>query len=207
MAEQPTKHMVLCTSVLGDTPDAVVMEIGAVAFDPYGPTLEKVVWPQVFYKTLTLQSMLNLGRVIDEQALLQLMRDEDTRNRVLADTKIGIATALELLSKYCADHTVSKVWCQRAGFSAWTLTGLYKRLRKEPPWSMKAVRDINTLHNLSTFTELEWTRLMERQSRSHPAELAWAFARTIQHCLNEDHDGIEGTETVPGQQPLDSGTS
>lgn len=207
MAEQLSQHMVLCTSVLGDTPDALVMEIGAVAFDPYGPKLEKVVWPQVFYRNLTLQSMINLGRVIDEDALTSLMKDEDTRNRVLANPKVGIATALETLTKYCADHTVAKVWCQRAGFSAWVLAGLYKRLRKEPPWSMKAVRDINTLHNLGTFTELEWTRLMERQSRSHPTELAWAFARTVQYCLNEDHDGGETVELAAGQQPLDSGTS
>ena len=202
MPENITKHLALSVTTLGETTNAVIMEVGAVAFDPHGTLLGDITPTSegVLYRNISFQTCLALGLDVDEVSVLKLLNREPTAHeRVTQMPKVSISAACDALMKFCAEHNTNKIWCNHGGHAAWVMASAFKRLRKVVPWATKDVRCTSTLFSTVNMTEVLWKDLMRRPTRTHPTELAWAFARTIQYCLNEDTHDEPPLEIMPGQ--------
>ena len=65
-----TKHLMIDIETLATTPDAAILTIGAVKFDPYGDDRDKATRrAETFYKRIDLDSNVELGRTINEDTL------------------------------------------------------------------------------------------------------------------------------------------
>lgn len=202
-------HLMLDLETLDVTPSSIVLEIGAVAFDPYGALLEDITenTKNTFFRSIELDSCLKLGLGMSQSTFhFWLEQDEQSRYRIIKHPKVHIGTAAEALRKFCQDHTVTKVWSHGATMDIAIMTEVYRRLHKEVPWSYRDVRDTRTLYGMIDWEESDamkskWEWLMRRPVKHHPVHDAWAQARAVQYCLAGEDDG----STDPPQDPAGAG--
>lgn len=194
MTEQTTemKHAVLSVTILDELPSTVILEVGATAFLPHGPDIGEFAQSAAFYRGVTLESNLRLGRTMNEERFSRMMADSISQRRWGLPGKVVLGTALEALTRYLTENKVSRIWSQQ-GLAAWAVLDAYNRLRKLPPFDWRGIRETMTAFGMAGITRETWDKCMKRSIYNDPAELSWGLARALQHCLNEeDDDGPEG---------------
>lgn len=200
MPEAVEKHLMLDLETLGLHTRSVVLEIGAVAFDPYGPLLGEFDERGTFYKPIDIDSCLKLGLEIDGKTLLWWMGlDEENRQRQVNASRITIGYAAEALRKYCEEHTVTSVWSHGSGFDCALMESIYHMLHKAVPWDFRKVKDTRTLFGVTDLTEEKWKFLMRRPYKHHPVCDAWAQARAVQYCLTGEDDDTSPAQAAVGE--------
>jgi hypothetical protein len=182
-------HMMLSIGTWGTSSRAVVVEMGAVVFDPLGKLLDDVpVTTDIFYSLVSPESCLKLGMEVEANTILWWMaQDEESRHRFTRAQELQswkpIHQALDSLSVWMALKEIKYVWAHRAGFDPTLITEYYRRLGKPLPFNFRDIRDTRTLYSLYNLTEEEWKVVMRRSMKHHPVYDAWAQARSVQYCL------------------------
>lgn len=132
---------------LSTRPNAVILQIGAVAFDPsmYGR-----VGPS-FAVNVDIQSCLDMGLVISGDTLMWWM-DED-RKRALQSIVAGypprhLAGALDLFNDWVRSLEFDAVWANGAAFDFPIIENAYRATGLAAPWTHRQVRDMRTLRAL-----------------------------------------------------------
>lgn len=203
MTEAATKHLMLDLETLAISPGGVILEIGAVAFDPYGPLLEDVDINDacVLYRPVDIQSCLNLGMHVDAHTLTWwLTQTESNRQRIAAMAKTSIIASSDALRQFIEKHDISHVWSHGASFDIPIMEWVYNRVKKSIPWTHKMIRDTRTLFDVTDFTPEKWAELNKRAEAHHPLHDAWTQARIVQYCLNGDAENGD-TEVTPTEDP------
>ena len=141
------KHVMLDLETMGVAPNAAIMSIGAVKFDPtrrelYAPGDPDYEPP--FYMTVDLQSCLDMGLKLDGSTVTWWMtQPTETRERLLKDTQ-QLQTVLNEFAIWFGPVSMP-VWGNGAAFdcvilrSAFIATGVY------PPWTFRDERCYRTL--------------------------------------------------------------
>lgn len=196
-----TYHMMIDVETLGTAPGSVILEIGAVVFDPYGPLLGDydAENSKVLYRPIDITSCLNLDMKVSAETLMWwFMQTHANRDRIATSTKTSIISSVDALRQFHDRYHVSHIWSHGASFDIVMLEWVYRRIKKDIPWTHKVIRDTRTLFELTEFDEPTWKRLMARVHPHHPGEDAWAQARAVQYCLNGDADETSGHEDPAG---------
>lgn len=179
---------------------AVMHELGAVVFDPYGPALgDNPVPDQSFHILIDPQSCLELGMEVDWDTLCWWFKQSPLNlARVISGPRHHIARALLDFKDWIENKKPERFWGHGASFDPVILNEYYVRLRKESPFKdFRKIRDTRTLFDeVTDITLTDWENLTRKQISHHPLHDAWAQARTVQFVKQQiKMKGSDGNTT------------
>lgn len=128
-------HCMLDLETLGTQHNAVVLAIGAVAFDPVNTRREL----HRFYVTIHPKSCVQFGLTMDADTVVWWMQPERAvaRDRMMASIAaegVDLPTALEGFSMWCKQQEIAEVWGNGATFDNVILRSAYKSTGQDCPW-------------------------------------------------------------------------
>lgn len=134
---------------LATSPNAAVIQVGAVAFDSHNGTVS----PDAFERDVDLFSAVMLGGEVEARTA-QWWRDRGGLELKNPRPLREVLTDLSAWLKQFKD--VKRVWCQGANFDEPILSGYYKRAGIACPWPYYAARDTRTVYDLAE--EFGWLK-------------------------------------------------
>lgn len=153
------ENVMIDLETMGVNNNAAIIAIGAVVFDfegNIGPT---------FYETISLQSSVENGGVIDPSTVLWWMRQSDEARKEFereGSYEVCVLDSFEnWLLSFSEDNM--KVWGNGASFDNVILANAYRRYAFEVPWKYYNDRCYRTMKNLHP--EI----MMEREGTHHNA--------------------------------------
>ena len=124
--------IMLDLETMGTDANAAIIAIGAVGFD-----INTRAIGDTFYVTVTLESSVKHGGVIDPSTVLWWMEQGDEARSGFSSATTSIEHALSQFSSWAGTQSsVSslRVWGNGAGFDNVVLGSAYKRLGMSAPW-------------------------------------------------------------------------
>ena len=198
---------------------AVMHEIGAVIFDPYGEPLDKTIdATKTFHALIDPQSCLSLGMEVDWDTLKFWFNQGALQHaRLLAGPRTHVANVLMNFSDWVEKHKPAHKWGHGATFDPIILHEYYKRLRKPSPFQdFRTIRDTRTLFDeIADISRAEWDAISAREIYHHPLHDAWAQARCVQFVKQQlldtykrsNNGNSAGTRGIPGRDSGNAGGS
>lgn len=175
---------------LATTPDATVLSIGAVKFDPFGDELNDRKM-ESFYLRVDVDSCDKLGLTVSESTLewwgkqSQEAQDEAFN----PEGRVDIVDAMNQLYKFCWGS--KRVWSNGAGFDVVILETIFRKISKAYPWPYWAVRDCRTIYDLGIDPK------RPPVLKHHALEDAWNQAVGVQNVLRELRNrGVEALKDM-----------
>ncbi|WP_251843258.1 exonuclease [Enterobacter hormaechei] len=142
-------HLMVDIESLGKKPDAPIVSIGAIFFDPAsGQT-----GPE-FYKVISLESAMEWGGVPDASTILfWLKATPEARSEIVMDHAIPLDDALLQFKDFIAENAANgkdtvQVWGNGATFDNVLLEDSYARTGISCPWKYWNNRDVRTIVEL-----------------------------------------------------------
>ena len=143
-------HGMIDLETLSTRPDAVILSVGAIKFDPYSsaephdPLLFKV----------DVDSQTEMGRHVMEDTLnWWATQPEHIREDALGESdRITLDDTIKAINKWAVG--VDVFWCQGPLFDYAILQNLYAQLGRPVPWQYWAIRDSRTLFSLYRETDV-----------------------------------------------------
>ena len=152
---EPVDNIMLDLETLDTATTAVVVSIGAVAFNPRSKELGPTLYLEL---TNDLVAQQKRGCTISSDTVVWWMR-QGAQARALFDegdpaisSKVSTREALELFSKFITDNGghKAKVWGNGADFDNIILGNLYKAFGMPVPWSYSRNRCFRTMKALGS---------------------------------------------------------
>ena len=137
-------HGMIDLETLSTRPDATVLTVGAIKFDPY-TDLEP---HSGLYLRLNVDEQSELDRHVDQGTLeWWAKQDEKIRNEALGDEdRVQLTEFVRQLNKWCVG--LDELWCQGPLFDYAILQNLYAQLNTPVPWNYWQIRDSRTLFGM-----------------------------------------------------------
>lgn len=149
VADKLFTHLMVDVESLGKKPDAPIVSIGAVFFDPAsGQT-----GPE-FYKVISLESAMEWGGVPDASTIIfWLKATPEARSEIVMDDAIPLDDALLQFKDFIAENAANgkdsvQVWGNGASFDNILLKDSYDRTGIPCPWKHWNNRDVRTIVEL-----------------------------------------------------------
>lgn len=149
VADMLFTHLMVDVESLGEKPDAPIVSIGAVFFNPAsGQT-----GPE-FYKVISLESSMEWGGVPDASTILFWLRaTPEARSEIVMDHAIPLDDALLQFKDFIAENAANgkdtvQVWGNGATFDNVLLENSYARTGITCPWKFWNNRDVRTVVEL-----------------------------------------------------------
>lgn len=138
-----TIHSMIDLETLGNTPDAVIVSIGGIKFDPNGLKMF-----DAFHFKLDVDQQTEAGRTIDESTIEWWgKQDPAVIEEALGDgDRVAIPEFLDFLKKWCVG--VDGFWSQGPTFDLVMLENMYRQNSKPYPWPFWKIRDSRTLFGI-----------------------------------------------------------
>jgi exodeoxyribonuclease VIII len=140
---------------MGAGPDAAIIAIGAVTFDPHGGTIG-----ERFYAPIDLASSVAAGGVQDPGTVQWWLRQSDAARAEIGRPGLQISSALDAfdvwLRRHC-DIEAVKVWGNGAGFDNVILRRAHERIGRPAPWSHCNDRCYRTIKSMDPTIKIERT--------------------------------------------------
>lgn len=140
---------------MGTGPDAAIVSIGAVLFDPLadGNGLLPGEGRGEWYRRTSLADAMHQGGQADASTILWwLQRSEAARGELVGRAE-SMLESLSSLGYWMRLHAVDEVWSNGADFDLVILGGAYRRASIAKPWSHKQQRCFRTLRALYPHAE------------------------------------------------------
>ncbi|WP_313021396.1 exonuclease [Atlantibacter hermannii] len=142
-------HLMVDLETMGSNPDAPVVSIGAVFFEPStGET-----GPE-FYQVVDLTSAMNFGAKPDASTILWWMKQSsEARSALLVEDAADLDVALTLFSEFLCGNAANgaksvQVWGNGATFDNVLLKQSYELVGGTAPWRFVNDRDVRTIVEL-----------------------------------------------------------
>lgn len=163
---------------LATSPDAAILTIGAVKFDPFGddvnsPSCEK------FYVRVDLDSCDRIGLVTNEDTIAWWAnQSKEAQDEAFStENRIDIVDAMNQLYKFC--WGAKRVWSHGAAFDIVICEHVFKKIQKAIPWSFWQVRCTRTLFDIGIDPK------RPPVLKHHALEDAWNQAVGVQHVFQK----------------------
>ncbi len=163
---------------LATTPDAVVLTIGAVRFDPFGDDLSDPKCTKLYLR-VDVDSCDALGLVTNDATIdWWAQQSPEAQEEAFSEKdRIPIADAMNQLYKFC--WGASQVWSHGSSFDIVICEHIYRKLGRAAPWSFWEVRDTRTLFDIGLNPD------RPPVLKHHALEDAWNQAVGVQHVLRK----------------------
>lgn len=175
-----TTHVMIDIETLGTTPDAVILSIGGVKFDPNGDR----IFDDFSYK-LDIDEQQQRGRVTSEDTMSWWAKQprEVIESAFGLEERTPVDEMLDHLKRWCVG--ADAFWAQGPTFDMCMLENLYRQYNKPYPWAFWKVRDSRTLFSLMPTDPRKAMKFA-----AHDAlEDCKAQAKCVQHSLR--HLGVK----------------
>ena len=173
-------HVMLDIETLATTPDAVVMSVGVVKFDPHtGTPYNKTLWrPDIDEQT-------ERDRHVSESTLEWWAKQPDhiQEDAFSDEGRIPVIEFMKELNRYCVG--MEKIWCQGPQFDMLILENLYIQWGHHFGWQFWQVMDCRTLFQLMP---QDPRKAIQQDLHSADAD-AYYQAIGVQQCY--EHFGIQ----------------
>ena len=140
-------HLMIDLETLATTPDATIITIGAVRFDPFGDDVND---PQMdsFYVRVDIDSCDRLGLATDDNTIAWWAKqDQEAQDEAFGEeNRIDIADAMAQLYKFA--RGCSRVWSHGAAFDIVICETIFRKLGRAIPWNFWDVRCTRTLFDI-----------------------------------------------------------
>ena len=163
---------------LATSPDAAVLTIGAVKFDPFGddindPSCEK------FYVKVDLDSCDRIGLVTSDDTIAWWANQskEAQEEAFSPEGRIDIVDAMNQLYKFC--WGAKRVWSHGAAFDIVICEHIFKKINKAFPWNFWQVRCTRTLFDIGIDPK------RPPVLKHHALEDAWNQAVGVQYVFQK----------------------
>ena len=137
-------HAMIDLETLSTKPNAVILTIGGVKFDPYSNTEPT----NGMYYRIDVDSQTAMGRDVMEDTVEWWGKQaEDVREEALGDhDRIDLKYFIKQLNKWSVG--VDVFWCQGPLFDFAILQHFYAQMKVPVPWNYWQIRDSRTLSSL-----------------------------------------------------------
>lgn len=134
---------------LATTPNAAILTIGAVTFDPNSTRIY-----DEFYRRIEIESLDALDTYIDDGTLEWWSKQDQVAQDEAFDPegREPIQNVLEDFYKFCMGS--SKFWSHGATFDIVILEYYFRKINKPFPWNFWDVRDTRTIFDLGLDPEM-----------------------------------------------------
>lgn len=139
----PMDHIMIDNETLSTRPDAVILSIGAVKFDPYSDEVDN----GGFYAVVSISSNLDAGRHISESTLQWWMQQSEGARKVFSEPSISLPDALNSLTEWI-DGPNYKIWSNGASFDIPMIEHAYATHGADTPWKFWNANCFRTIKNL-----------------------------------------------------------
>ena len=129
---------------LSTNPNAVVLTVGAVKFEPH---TQMKLYDEMYFR-VDVDSQTALGRHVMQETLDWWgQQPNEVANEALSDSnRIQLQDVLKNINKFSVG--VDVFWCQGPLFDYAILQNLYTQMEQPVPWQYWQIRDSRTLFNL-----------------------------------------------------------
>ena len=177
-------HVMIDIETLSTTPDAVVMSVGAVKFDPKAtsPPTNKTLWrPDIDEQT-------ERDRHVSESTLEWWSKQPAhiQEDAFSDDHRVEVLSFMKELNRYCVG--AEKIWCQGPQFDLLILENLYSQWGHHYGWQFWQVMDCRTLFQLMP---TDPRKAIQQDLHSADAD-AYFQALGVQQCYK--HFGLSTNE-------------
>lgn len=132
---------------LATTPDAAILSIGAVKFDPFGQDLKD---PEMesFYLRIDIDSCDRIGLTTSQSTLdWWAQQSKEAQEEAFGtENRVDIVDAMNQLYKFC--WGAKRVWSHGSSFDIVIMEHVFRTIGKSVPWSFWQVRDTRTLFDI-----------------------------------------------------------
>ena len=139
-----TTHATIDIETLSTKPDAVVLTIGGIKFDPF----TKVDPHSEFYYRLEIEDQTSKGRDIESDTLQWWgTQPDEIVDEALGDhNRTSVETTLKELNKWLTG--ADKIWCQGPQFDMVILENLFTQFNHHKGWAFWQIMDCRTIFNM-----------------------------------------------------------
>jgi len=143
------KHLMVDLETLATTPNAAILTIGAVTFDPNSAKIYNE-----FYRRVELESLDALDTYIDDGTLEWWSKQDKAAQDEAFDPegREPIQNVLGDFYKFCMGST--RFWSHGAAFDIVILEYYFRKINKPFPWNFWDVRDTRTIFDLGMDPEM-----------------------------------------------------
>lgn len=137
-------HAMIDLETLSTNPDAVILTVGGVKFDPH---TQMKPYDEMYFR-IDVDSQTAMGRSVQQNTLdwWATQPNEIAEEALGEKDRISIEDACKKINKFSVG--VDVFWCQGPLFDYAILQNLYAQLNKPLPWNYWQIRDSRTLFNL-----------------------------------------------------------
>lgn len=162
---------------LATSPDAAILTIGAVKFDPFGRELKEPAMDS-FYVRVDLDSCHDIGLVTNDDTIAWWAnQSKEAKDEAFSESnRIHINDAMAQLYKFC--WGAKRVWSNGATFDIVICEHVYRKVNRAIPWKFWEVRDVRTAFDLGI------NPIRPPVTAHHALEDAWNQAVGIQNVYN-----------------------
>ena len=134
---------------LATSPDAVILTLGAVTFDP----ASNKIFDKLYYR-VDVESCDRLGMTVNDDTVEWWSKQAaDVQTEAFAeDNRVPIEEVIEKFHKFA--WNCDAFWSHGATFDLVILDCYYRKLNKVPPWNFWQIRDTRTLFDLGYDPEM-----------------------------------------------------
>lgn len=159
---------------LATSPDATVLTIGAVKFDPFGDDVNEPTC-QKFYVRVDIDSCDQLGLAVsDDTVAWWAQQSQEAQDEAFhPDNRVHIVEAMHQLYKFC--WGAKRVWSHGASFDVVICEHIFNKIQKAVPWKFWEVRCTRTLFDIGINPE------RPPVLKHHALEDAWNQAVGVQN--------------------------
>ena len=143
------RHLMVDLETLATSPNAVILTIGAVTFDP----ASNKIFDKLYYR-VDVESCDRLGMTINDDTVEWWSKQSaDVQTEAFAeDNRVPIEEVIEKFHKFA--WNCDAFWSHGATFDLVILDCYYRKLNKVPPWNFWQIRDTRTLFDLGYDPEM-----------------------------------------------------
>ena len=177
---------------LATTPNATILTVGAVKFDPFGDELNDAKC-ESFYVKVDIDSCNELGLDTDDNTIAWWsQQSQEAQDEAFSEEgRIHVVDAFNQLYKFC--WGAKRVWSHGAGFDIPICENVFKKINKAVPWQFWEARCTRTLFDLGINPN------RPPVLKHHALEDAWNQAVGVQNVLNKlrTSSGMDGKLISP----------
>lgn len=142
-------HVMVDLETMGKKPNAPIVSIGAVVFDPATGILG-----ETFYKVVSLESAVSWGAEVDPSTIIWwLKQSSEARSAIANDDAIKLDDALLMFTDFILENITggsktAQVWGNGATFDNTILRSSFELACLDCPWIFRNDRDVRTMVEL-----------------------------------------------------------
>jgi hypothetical protein len=138
-----TKHLMVDLETMDTSPDATILTLGAVHFNPYGNG-----YGDKIYFRINIDDQDALGRKVDPGTLDWWAKQDPAimEEAFSPDDRVPLVEAIDRFHKFA--WGCSTFWAHGSLFDIAIIENVYRQLGKPVPWQYWQIRDTRTLFDL-----------------------------------------------------------